>query len=100
MNSPLKPGSYMKTGSVLQYLANHPYYIAATKNMPMHTGEYDIYFSTKDLKQSLPKFLFNDMECTCVTHIIFSNTELKRYYQDYDHSYQLTKPYKQKTTLS
>jgi hypothetical protein len=71
MNNSLKPGCYMKTTSVLRFLAKfNPIQEMEANKLTKHIGEYDVYFSTSDLKSIMPQSLFHECECECITHII------------------------------
>jgi hypothetical protein len=67
----LLPGQYMKVTSVLQFISKwFPTQILKIKDLERHIGEYDVYFSTADLKSVMGEDRFKEMECDCVTHII------------------------------
>jgi hypothetical protein len=68
----LQPGNYMKTTSVLNFLNHFPTECMKANKLPKHTGEYDVYFSTADLKAIINKDVFNEMECECITHMILT----------------------------
>lgn len=80
-NSKLKPGSYMKTTSVLQFLSKLPIQQMEANNLNKHEGKHNIYFSTSDLKSIISKSIFKEMECEVITHIILSEEDKKAYYQ-------------------
>jgi hypothetical protein len=66
----LKPGNYMKTTSVIQFLSNAPSHQMNVDKCEKHIGEIDVYFSTSDLKNVMSENMFRQMECECVTHMI------------------------------
>ena len=67
----LSPGQYMKTTSVLRFISKwFPSQILKIKDLKKHEGEYDVYFSTADLKSVMSEDIFTEMEMDCVTHII------------------------------
>lgn len=67
----LLPGQYMKTTSVLQFISKwFPTQILKIQDLKKHLGEYDVYFSTADLKSVMGEDIFKEMEYDCVTHII------------------------------
>jgi hypothetical protein len=67
----LLPGQYMKVTSVLQFISKwFPTQILKIKDLERHIGEYDVYFSTADLKSAIPTTVFQEMEMDCITHII------------------------------
>jgi hypothetical protein len=73
-NQKLQPGNYMKVNSVMEYF--YHYNVKSTlaeiikKVCPIHEGEFNIYYSTKDLKSVIVPDLFREMECQVVTHMI------------------------------
>jgi hypothetical protein len=67
----LSPGQYMKTSSVHQFISKwFPSQILKIKDLKKHIGEFDVYFSTADLRSVISADVFREMECDCVTHII------------------------------
>jgi len=70
MNKSLKPGCYMKTTSVLRFLSIFPTECMNANKLSKHKGEYDVYFSTSDLKTIMSESLFKEIECECTTHLI------------------------------
>jgi hypothetical protein len=66
----LKPGNYMKTTSVIQFLSNASSHQMNVDKCEKHIGEIDVYFSTSDLKNVMSENMFRQMECECVTHMI------------------------------
>ena len=68
----LQPGNYMKVTPVLLFLAKHPIICMEANELTKHTGEYNVYFDTKDLKPLMPEYLFKELECETVTHMILS----------------------------
>jgi len=67
----LLPGQYMKTTSVLQFISKwFPTQILKIQDLKKHLGEYDVYFSTADLKSVMGEDRFKEMECDCVTYMI------------------------------
>ena len=67
----LLPGQYMKTTSVLQFISKwFPTQILKIQDLKKHLGEYDVYFSTADLKSVMSEDIFKEMEMDCITHII------------------------------
>jgi hypothetical protein len=67
----LKPGSYMKISSVIRFLAKYnPIKEMEANKLTKHKGEFDVYFSTADLKSIMNIDLFREMECECITHLI------------------------------
>jgi hypothetical protein len=66
----LKPGQYMKTLSVLRFLSKAPIHQMNANKCEKHIGEYDVYFSTSDLKKIMSEAMFQEMECNCITFII------------------------------
>jgi hypothetical protein len=71
-NSKLQPGNYMKVTPVLLFLAKHPIQCMHANKLTKHMGEYNVYFNTEDLKPLMPTYLFNELECETVTHMILS----------------------------
>jgi len=76
MNTMLKPGRYMKTTSVLQKLSKFPIQQMNANKLTKHIGEYDVYFSTEDLKSIMTEDSFKWLECECTTHVILSESDL------------------------
>jgi hypothetical protein len=68
----LKPGNYMKTTSVIKFFSNAPTHLVYVEKCEKHIGEYDVYFSTADLKNIMSENMFREMESECVTHMILS----------------------------
>jgi hypothetical protein len=68
----LQPGNYMKTSSVLNFLSHFPIECMKANQLPKHTGEYNVYFNTEDLKAIMHKDIFKEMECECITHMILA----------------------------
>ena len=68
----LQPGNYMKVTPVLLFLAKHPIQCMNANKLTKHIGEYNVYFNTEDLKPIMPKYLFEELECETVTHMILS----------------------------
>ena len=67
----LLPGQYMKTTSVLRFISKwFPTQILKIQDLKKHLGEYDVYFSTADLKSVMGEDRFKEMECDCITYII------------------------------
>ena len=77
----LKPGCYMKTTSVLRFLSIYPIQYMEVNNLQKHIGEYDVYFSTSDLKSIMTEKVYKEMECEVITHMILSEEDKKSYYQ-------------------
>ncbi len=70
----LQPGNYMKVTPVRLFLSKyHPLIEMKANRLPKHTGEYDVYFSTTDLKTIMDQSLFRDLECECITHMILTS---------------------------
>jgi hypothetical protein len=60
----------MKTSSVFNFLRLAPMHTMNANKLEKHIGEYDVYFSTSDLKTIMSEAMFKEMECECVTHLI------------------------------
>ena len=60
----LQPGNYMKVNSVMNYFyhVNLKSTLAGIikKVCPIHEGEFDIYFNTKDIKSVMMPDLFRE----------------------------------------
>jgi hypothetical protein len=66
----------MKTTSVLQKLSKFPIQQMNANKLTKHIGEYDVYFSTEDLKTIMTEDAFKWLECECTTHVILSESDL------------------------
>ena len=74
----LKPGNYMKVSAVLNFIENHFKFTlqdVVQKVCPIHTGEFDVYYSTTDLKNVIISNIFREMECEVTTHMILTEEE-------------------------
>ena len=77
MNNSLKPGHYMKVTSVRVFLSKwFPNIEMEANKLTKHIGEYDVYFSTSDLKTIMSSDHFKELECECTTHVILSESDL------------------------
>jgi len=73
MERKLQPGNYMKVSKVTEFLENHfksTLLDIVKKVCPKHEGEHNIYYSTADLKNLMMPYIFQELECEVVTHII------------------------------
>ena len=74
MNTTLKPGSYMRTRTVINWvntvLPNHKYADLIFDECTVFKGTESNYFSTAELKTIIKEDLFREMECDCITYII------------------------------
>lgn len=79
VNQTLNPGRYMKINSVNGFISKYQSSVLDTikSECPSHTGEFDKYYSTQDLKNHLDLEFFRDMECSVTTHLILSESDLK-----------------------
>jgi hypothetical protein len=78
MTTPKLPlGNYMKVSRVEDFLSKRPNLVLNVKQTcPIHEGEFDIYYSTEDLKKVIEKDLFQLMECDVITHMIVEEFSL------------------------
>lgn len=84
----LKPGNYMKVSAVLNFIENHfkfslqtlyyPGLDVVQKVCPIHKGEFDVYYSTTDLKNVIVPNIFREMECEVNTHMVLTEEELSK----------------------
>ncbi len=80
MKNSLNPGRYMKVTPVRLFLAKYfPIIEMQANELTKHEGEYDVYFSTEDLKSIVSSDIFHILECECTTHVILSVEDLKAY---------------------
>lgn len=71
MKKKLNPGNYMKVTSVRLFLSKYfPNIEMEANKLTKYEGEYDIYFSTLDLKSIMSSDLFKELECEVTTHMI------------------------------
>ena len=71
MKQTLKPGQYMKVTSIRLFLSKYfPNIEMQSNKLTKHESEYDVYFSTSDLKSIMPSDLFKDLECKVTTYMI------------------------------
>ena len=71
MKQTLKPGQYMKVTSVRLSLSNQfPNIEMEANKLTKYESEYDVYFSTSDIKSIMPSDLFKDLECKVTTYMI------------------------------
>ena len=80
MNTSLKPGHYMKVTPVRLFLSKwFPNIEMEANKLTKHEGEFDVYFSTSDLKTIMKLDIFKELECECTTHVILSEEDLKQW---------------------
>jgi hypothetical protein len=80
MNNKLKPGCYMKVSNVHD-IVEHKFGKWSLSSIikqvcEVHEGEFNVYYSTSDLKNVMVKPLFHALECECTTHMILDPEEL------------------------
>jgi hypothetical protein len=80
IKSQLLPGNYMKVNSVMNFFCHDGNIKAALARIikevcPIHEGEFDIYYNTKDLKSIIVPDLFRELECQVITHMILNEEE-------------------------
>jgi hypothetical protein len=67
----LKNGNYMLVSKVNEFIGTHFKSCTESLNpLPTHSGELGEYYDTNDIKGVIPKDVFQEMECDCVTYMI------------------------------
>jgi hypothetical protein len=68
----LNTGNYMLVSKVKEFIGTHFKSCTESLNpLPTHSGELGEYYDTDDIKGVIPKDVFQEMECDCVTYMIF-----------------------------
>jgi hypothetical protein len=68
----LNTGNYMLVSKVKEFIGTHFKSCTESLNpLPTHSGELGEYYDTDDIKGAIPKDVFQEMECDCVTYMIF-----------------------------
>lgn len=67
MKNSITSGKYMKVTQVRLFLAKfNPIQAMEANKLTKHECEFDVYFSTSDLKSIIKPDLFKKLECECV----------------------------------
>jgi hypothetical protein len=74
--SSLAPGRYMKVDKVNEFIQKYnSQSLPSILRLDTHQGEFDLYYSVKDLKGIVDNEFFRNMECDVVTHLILSEED-------------------------
>jgi hypothetical protein len=76
MKSSLKPGSYMKTSKVIDWVnkwfPSQKYAEKITTQCEVHTGTEDTYYAIHDLKTIMREDILKEMRCEVITILILN----------------------------